>query len=610
MGKRSRDFEELLAEAGVRGGDVGESADVSESGGGGRPRDFEELLAEAGVRGGDVGESADVSESGGGGRSRDFEELLAEAGVRGGDVGESADVSESGGGGRSRDFEELLAEAGVRGGDVGESADVSESGGGGRPRDFEELLAEAGVRGGDVGESADVSESGGGGRSRDFEELLAEAGESEDPAAELRENNELRGVELFDLERVDYSDTPIADGFNHKGAMPEDYEWSITALNDTIMPGVQRGMSRDEFTRLDNDRFGTIDESEHVPMRRYAHVFDLYFGSDRIRLHREADGSLSVANGRHRIEMARQLGLTALPGEIGSSIDSDERSIRLGDTSVEEEPESEPTDSRADQGGSNGDDNHKTGGFRDDNYDDVPRYEDLDVSDRKAILSHLLTGLPDTSMDLTTIYGAECDPEDKTWHVYLDEQYGRGTWDRHVHLIIKTEDESHISEIGISYQSRPIQAVILEEMRKRTTLASINPDVHVRKGLDGIAELYGEQRSPRFQHPSGVKSRRMWTSIEDTKWNDETRDYHKTYDKLSKLLTNFVPKLKKCDEEFLPSLIDRARPEIEEATRRAIDELGEDWLARGLKSGEDQRLETLKKFARRLQGELDARHSF
>lgn len=52
-------------------------------------------------------------------------------------------------------------------------------------------------------------------------------------------------------------------------------------------------------------------------LRRTADAYDMFLGdTDRIRLSRDADGRLDVVNGRHRIIVARDLGIKHLPGTI------------------------------------------------------------------------------------------------------------------------------------------------------------------------------------------------------------------------------------------------------------------------------------------------------
>lgn len=132
------------------------------------------------------------------------------------------------------------------------------------------------------------------------------AGTSKDSARDL-------GVaELSDvgLANVDYGDNPIIDNFGKGGATRGDYEWAVRTWHDVISPGVARGLTRGDFEAMDN-------ASGAPAFRRVAAAYDLFLGdSDRLKFTRRPDGKLEVINGRHRIEVARALGIGALPGKI------------------------------------------------------------------------------------------------------------------------------------------------------------------------------------------------------------------------------------------------------------------------------------------------------
>jgi hypothetical protein len=68
-------------------------------------------------------------------------------------------------------------------------------------------------------------------------------------------------------------------------------------------------MSRDDFAARDGTRGAP-------PFRRTADVYDMILGSDPLRVEQRADGTLNVINGRHRIEIARELGVIHLPAAV------------------------------------------------------------------------------------------------------------------------------------------------------------------------------------------------------------------------------------------------------------------------------------------------------
>lgn len=116
------------------------------------------------------------------------------------------------------------------------------------------------------------------------------------------------GLTDLDVDAADLADTPLQGEFGRGGASRADYRWAVQTWSDTVGPGVARGMTRDDFAARDQ-RYGA------PPLRRTADVYDMFLGTDRIRVDRRADGSLNIVNGRHRLQVARDLGIRSLPGE-------------------------------------------------------------------------------------------------------------------------------------------------------------------------------------------------------------------------------------------------------------------------------------------------------
>ncbi|WP_456598811.1 hypothetical protein [Blastococcus sp. SYSU DS0616] len=117
------------------------------------------------------------------------------------------------------------------------------------------------------------------------------------------------------MSAADLEENPILDdhgtqgGFGKGGLSRADYRWAVQTWNDTVGPGVASGKTRDYYAERDM-------LSNARPLRRTADVFDMFLGSDRIRAERRGDGSLNIINGRHRLLIARELGIKHLPGEV------------------------------------------------------------------------------------------------------------------------------------------------------------------------------------------------------------------------------------------------------------------------------------------------------
>lgn len=123
------------------------------------------------------------------------------------------------------------------------------------------------------------------------------------------------GLADLDVASADLDETPILDDakaqgmFGKGGLTRPDYRWAVQTWNDIVGPGVAAGKTRDHFVERDA-------QSSAVPLRRTADVYDMFLGSDRIRVDRRPDGSLNVINGRHRFQIAKELGIKTLPGQV------------------------------------------------------------------------------------------------------------------------------------------------------------------------------------------------------------------------------------------------------------------------------------------------------
>lgn len=117
------------------------------------------------------------------------------------------------------------------------------------------------------------------------------------------------GLADIDVAAADFGDNPISGSFGRGGLTRADYRWALTTWDQVVRPGLERGMSRSDFACRDETRGAP-------PLRRTTDVYDMFLGSDPLHLERRADGTLNVINGRHRIEVARELGITHLPAAV------------------------------------------------------------------------------------------------------------------------------------------------------------------------------------------------------------------------------------------------------------------------------------------------------
>jgi len=123
------------------------------------------------------------------------------------------------------------------------------------------------------------------------------------------------GLAELDVNSAAFDDNPVLDDdrargkFGKGGLTRADYRWAVQTWNAEIGPGVAGGKTRDDFAERDA-------RSNAQPLRRTADVYDMFLGTDRIRADRQPDGSLTIVNGRHRLLIARELGIKSLPGQV------------------------------------------------------------------------------------------------------------------------------------------------------------------------------------------------------------------------------------------------------------------------------------------------------
>ncbi len=117
------------------------------------------------------------------------------------------------------------------------------------------------------------------------------------------------GLSDLDVAQAAFADNPVTGAFGRGDVTRADYRWALSTWDETVRPGLEQGLTRDDFAARDAARGAP-------PLRRTADVYDMFLGSDPIRVERRRDGSVVVLNGRHRIQIAGELGITRLPAEL------------------------------------------------------------------------------------------------------------------------------------------------------------------------------------------------------------------------------------------------------------------------------------------------------
>jgi hypothetical protein len=94
-----------------------------------------------------------------------------------------------------------------------------------------------------------------------------------------------------------------------KGYSIDDLSVAFEMLLDVVLPAIALGKDYDYFQERDAaaNRYGT---------RSLSDTFSGFFRDSAIVLVRQSDGRFSVANGKHRVWLARRLGIISIPARI------------------------------------------------------------------------------------------------------------------------------------------------------------------------------------------------------------------------------------------------------------------------------------------------------
>jgi hypothetical protein len=119
------------------------------------------------------------------------------------------------------------------------------------------------------------------------------------------------GFAMVPLSLIDDSDSNVhrPEAFG-KGYSPEDLAWAFGALHEVVLPAMAKGLGRDHFAELDQ-------QCGYMGVHSYSDTYLGFFSlDDAITLDRTA-GGYRVANGYHRLWVARRAGLHEVPAYIG-----------------------------------------------------------------------------------------------------------------------------------------------------------------------------------------------------------------------------------------------------------------------------------------------------
>ena len=118
------------------------------------------------------------------------------------------------------------------------------------------------------------------------------------------------GMSVVSLSKVEAAIEHVSGPEDFKKMSMADMRVALNLLEGRVQQAVASGAAREDLEALDRAR-GLAG----APVN-FAGVYDLFYGSDRIRLDHNGDGTYSITNGGHRIWLARQMGITELPADL------------------------------------------------------------------------------------------------------------------------------------------------------------------------------------------------------------------------------------------------------------------------------------------------------
>lgn len=117
-----------------------------------------------------------------------------------------------------------------------------------------------------------------------------------------------RGVQDVLVEQVDLSDSPVKNPEDFRKVSHDKMVDGFHKLQEEVRPAVERGADGDYFSRLDDERGLDYENG-------YRRVYDAFYGDSAIRLEKAGD-NYDVINGYHRLAVARELELNAVPARV------------------------------------------------------------------------------------------------------------------------------------------------------------------------------------------------------------------------------------------------------------------------------------------------------
>jgi len=120
---------------------------------------------------------------------------------------------------------------------------------------------------------------------------------------------EVSSIQDIPLEQIDWEDVGRLDVDDYHKVTHEEIHQGLRKLEQVVRPAVQKGATADDFSRM--------DEAQGLDYANgYRRIYDAFYGQNECIVVEKVGDRYQVINGRHRLLLARELGLSSLPMRV------------------------------------------------------------------------------------------------------------------------------------------------------------------------------------------------------------------------------------------------------------------------------------------------------